>query len=112
MNPEEDVPTTNRNFLPRPSHDDIAFRAHKLWCERGCPPGSEMQDWLEAERQLLIERGYRKPDHPLKEDTIIPRGTMYDAFAEEAPLAVKTEERLEETSGRAESRNSPTSFEL
>lgn len=111
MNPE-DVPT-DRNFLPPPTHDDIAFRAHKLWCERGCPQGNELNDWLEAERQLLIERGYRKPDHPLEEDTVVREGgTIYDAFAEDAPLAVKTEKRLSDIRSRPESNSSKTSFEL
>lgn len=31
------------------SHDDIAQQAYMLWLERG---GNEMENWLEAERQL------------------------------------------------------------
>ncbi len=31
------------------SHADIAQQAYMLWLERG---GSEMENWLEAERQL------------------------------------------------------------
>ena len=32
-----------------PNHDQIAAMAYKLWCERG---GTELENWLEAERRL------------------------------------------------------------
>jgi hypothetical protein len=35
-----------------PSHDDIAWRAYLLWEARGCPQGTHLQDWLEAEKEL------------------------------------------------------------
>jgi hypothetical protein len=41
--------------LPPPvpvSEDDIAILAHQLWIERGCPLGSDQDDWFNAERQL------------------------------------------------------------
>lgn len=31
---------------------EVALRAYFRWLERGCPPGSAEQDWLEAEREL------------------------------------------------------------
>jgi hypothetical protein len=37
-------------------HDKIAMRAYEKWCQRGKPPGtSQVQDWLEAERELQAE---------------------------------------------------------
>jgi hypothetical protein len=36
-----------------PSHDDIAVRAYQIYLARGAPPGSDLDNWLEAERQLL-----------------------------------------------------------
>jgi hypothetical protein len=36
--------------LPTPA--EIAERAYHLWLERGCPPGSDELNWLEAEREL------------------------------------------------------------
>lgn len=35
-----------------PGPDEIARRAYELYCERGCEPGREMDDWLQAEREL------------------------------------------------------------
>jgi hypothetical protein len=36
-------------------HEKIAMRAYEKWCKRGCPPGTEKQDWLEAEAELRVE---------------------------------------------------------
>jgi hypothetical protein len=35
-----------------PTTAEIAERAYHLWLERGCPEGSDEQNWLEAEREL------------------------------------------------------------
>jgi hypothetical protein len=35
-----------------PTHNEIAERAHERWLQRGCPSGSNEEDWLEAEREL------------------------------------------------------------
>ncbi len=35
-----------------PSHDEIARRAYELFMNRGCSPGLDRQDWLDAEREL------------------------------------------------------------
>jgi len=32
--------------------DQIALRAYQIYQERGDNPGSDLEDWLEAERQL------------------------------------------------------------
>ena len=37
----------------RPSSEAIAFRAYYLWLGRGQPVGTDWDDWLEAERQLV-----------------------------------------------------------
>jgi hypothetical protein len=37
---------------PRVSETDIALRAFAYYCERGCQDGSDMEDWLRAEREL------------------------------------------------------------
>jgi hypothetical protein len=31
---------------------DIAKRAFELYCERGCQDGHDVEDWLQAEREL------------------------------------------------------------
>lgn len=35
-----------------PSRDDVARRAFELYCERGYQHGYDIQDWLQAEREL------------------------------------------------------------
>ena len=37
----------------RPGHDEIAKRAFQIYLSRGEWPGRDVEDWLEAERQLL-----------------------------------------------------------
>jgi hypothetical protein len=35
-----------------PTEQQIAFRAHQIFLERGATPGLELDDWLQAEREL------------------------------------------------------------
>jgi hypothetical protein len=35
-----------------PTHSEVAARAYELYCERGCSHGHEVDDWLQAEREL------------------------------------------------------------
>jgi hypothetical protein len=35
----------------------VARRAHELFVARGMGPGHDMEDWLEAERQVDAPRG-------------------------------------------------------
>lgn len=35
----------------------IAARAYQLWQERGCPTGSDQEDWFQAEQELKKEKG-------------------------------------------------------
>ena len=34
----------------------IALRAYQRYCERGCAPGCDVDDWLAAEREILAAR--------------------------------------------------------
>jgi hypothetical protein len=40
------------NDSPGVSETDIALRAFSYYCERGFQHGSDMEDWLRAEREL------------------------------------------------------------
>ena len=44
--------STPGNDSPRVSETDIALRAFSYYCERGCQDGSDVEDWLRAEREL------------------------------------------------------------
>lgn len=37
------------------SSEQISARAYQLWLERGCVHGFHLEDWLEAEAQVLKE---------------------------------------------------------
>lgn len=39
----------------RPTEDEIAKRAYELYLQRGSTPGYELDDWFEAEAQLVAE---------------------------------------------------------
>jgi hypothetical protein len=41
------------NDSPRVSEADIALRAFSYYCERGYQNGSDVEDWLRAERELM-----------------------------------------------------------
>ena len=36
----------------RPTQEEIAVRAHQIFEQRGSEPGHEVEDWLQAEREL------------------------------------------------------------
>lgn len=39
-----------------PLHEQIRRRAHQLYLERGARPGSALDDWLQAEQEILRAR--------------------------------------------------------
>jgi hypothetical protein len=41
----------------QPSSEEIALRAYQIYLERGAAPGNELEDWIQAERELLGENG-------------------------------------------------------
>ena len=43
--------------------EEIAFRAYRIYLERGATPGNEFQDWIQAERELLGENGKAAPEN-------------------------------------------------
>ena len=36
-----------------PQHEEIALRAYEFFLQRGCEHGRDLDDWLQAERELL-----------------------------------------------------------
>ena len=41
----------------QPTREEIALRAYQIYLERGGMPGSEVEDWIEAEHQLAGVNG-------------------------------------------------------
>ena len=40
-----------------PTRGEIELRAHQIYVERGGAPGQDVDDWLQAERELLEKYG-------------------------------------------------------
>ena len=60
--------TTKRHDCDRPapteeaSRREIELRAYFKYCERGCAPGHEIDDWVAAEREVrAAQRGTQNP---------------------------------------------------
>jgi hypothetical protein len=49
-----------RTALGAPTREEIELRAHQIYVERGCAHGLDVEDWLQAERELVEEK-YGKP---------------------------------------------------
>jgi hypothetical protein len=43
---------SGRQEIGTPTHSDVARRAYELFQARGGEPGHELENWLEAEREL------------------------------------------------------------
>ena len=43
---------TKSNGKKAPTSDEIAKRAWEIWMRKGCKPGGELENWLEAEKEL------------------------------------------------------------
>ena len=107
------------NTFSGPTRTEIELRAHQLWCQQGCPNGHDVDNWMEAERQLRDEyAGRAAPAIPVKEDVPNLAGlgsetadSPHSALADRAPLATSVEEELIYV-GRPASRRSKTNVEL
>ncbi|HTA18679.1 MAG TPA: DUF2934 domain-containing protein [Polyangia bacterium] len=47
------TPTTGNAAAALPSTEDIAKRAYELYLQRGSESGYELEDWLQAEAELV-----------------------------------------------------------
>jgi hypothetical protein len=59
VDPKTRAPQVSRPKTIEPSavsYEQIAVRAYQIWQENGEPGGTEMENWLEAERQLKARR--------------------------------------------------------
>lgn len=49
------------HMKPRPTEERIRQRAHEIHRLRGGGSGQELDDWLQAERELLAEQEHPRP---------------------------------------------------
>ena len=59
--PTEKFPPGNepRTAESHPTREEIELRAHQIYVERGGAHGQDVEDWLQAERELAVK--YSKP---------------------------------------------------
>jgi hypothetical protein len=50
----------------KPTYEEIALRAYHIYIERGSTPGDPLQDWLQAEKELITS-----PKKPTRRKTKI-----------------------------------------
>jgi hypothetical protein len=48
-------PATPPPMTAKIPHERIAMRAYEKWVQRGRPQGTALQDWMEAEAELMKE---------------------------------------------------------
>ncbi len=73
----------------RPTHDQIAQRAHSIWRDWNCPPGRDEEIWLAAERQLSLGKSGatsdpapRSPNGPVTQADRIQAETAAESAVE------------------------------
>jgi hypothetical protein len=56
---ESSSPTEQKTRVAKtqPTQEEVALRAYHIYLERGAVPGYELEDWMEAERQLVGGNG-------------------------------------------------------
>ena len=59
VNNRKDPKTVWASETP-PREDRIRRRAYEIWIKQGRPAGSELRDWLEAEREVVEWEETRK----------------------------------------------------
>jgi hypothetical protein len=47
-----------------PQHEEIASLAYEFFVQRGCVDGLDLDDWLQAERELLAKDSMQLPAAP------------------------------------------------
>jgi hypothetical protein len=52
-------------------HEQIAYRAHEIWDAAGRPAGRDLDNWLQAENELLWQR-HRSNAHLVRIDPQAP----------------------------------------
>jgi hypothetical protein len=48
----KDVEIVSDIKISKPTDDEIATLAYRIWMDRGCPVGSPDDDWFQAEAEL------------------------------------------------------------
>ena len=52
---------SNQDDKSEKRQQEIARRAYERYCDRGCTPGADIDDWLAAERKVLVSQADEPP---------------------------------------------------
>ncbi len=50
--------------LTKPTAEEIQIRAYELYCSGGCSEGHDLENWLDAEKELSALPEHSVPDAP------------------------------------------------
>lgn len=101
-----DDPRTRSAKLRPVTREQIAALAHAIWKDRGCPQGSDLDIWLEAERQLK-DGAIRRP---VAADEIPADPARAGDLDADPALRPRIEHALDELPPRGDAKRSPTSL--
>jgi hypothetical protein len=75
--PDETQPRRPAPTISLPTYEQIAARAHQIYLQNGCLDGESVQNWLQAERDLLTEM-----TQPMRfdEDEALPDSYLYESW--------------------------------
>src|SRR6185369_3126040 len=82
-----------------PTREQIEALAQAIWKDRGCPEGRDIDNWLEAERQLRgdIRVPEAADDIPATNDELDPDRDMEGPVERELDQVVKSPQRRSPT---------------
>jgi hypothetical protein len=55
---------------PAPTHSQIAQRAYEIYIEGGCRQDRNLQNWLQAEQELMNSRHWRQAEREEKDHSM------------------------------------------
>lgn len=64
---------------------EIELRAYFKYCERGCAPGCDVDDWLAAEQEILTERAAVPPARATESPEASPDTAGSEAVSADSP---------------------------
>ncbi|HVS54242.1 MAG TPA: DUF2934 domain-containing protein [Opitutaceae bacterium] len=96
-------PLNGTSTLKPATHEQIAALAHELWLAQGRPAGSDIDIWLEAERQL-----HGAAPRPITRDPIPADASDLD---HDVALSGRVERELGDIGGEP-SQRSPTALDF
>lgn len=81
MKPNKNIrlsPEAASTTPPPPTQEQIAALAHAIWVDRGQPEGRDLDNWLEAERQLSghLRRPAAADDLPADDAALDPQRSV------------------------------------